>query len=109
MPVYTNQQGIPVTKDAIGNAYASVAASMDNGYQLIGFSGGCEVIRGFVEVIVGGTTIWKEYASSGHPITEVFGTDGPVATTNQSLVVHTQTKTSAATACTANLLYRIVL
>lgn len=109
MAVYTNQQGIPVIKDALGNAWASVAASTAVQYQLIGFSGTTEYVHGFVEVKKGSTTIYKGYVGSSHPLSEVFGTDGPVTATNESLSVHTQNKGSAATACTANLLYRIVL
>jgi len=109
MAVYLNQQPVVLTKDALGNAWVSVAASADKAYQLVAFSGGSSLIACTVDVLAGGTSIWKEFAASGHPASQVFQTDGPVTGTNQTLAVRTQVTGSNAKGCTANLLYRIVL
>ena len=103
---------IPVTssKPSNGNAWASVAASATNSYQLVGFSGGASRHAAAVEVYIGGTLKSRHFTvgKTGCAVSEFYGGLGPVATQGQSLAIRTWGQPGAGPVY-ANLLYRIVL
>ena len=97
----------PVTPIKV--AWASVAASATNPYQLVGFSGGTSAHACTVQVFFGSTVVLSYYSkASGHAVSEFFGEDGPITATNEKLAIKT-TAVIAGEPCYANLLYRIVL
>lgn len=103
---------VPVTsaKASIGNAWASVAASTTNSYQVVGFSGGASRHAAAVELYIGGTLKLRHFTvgKSGCAVSEYYGDLGPVATQNQSVAVRTWGQPGAGPVY-ANLLYRIIL
>jgi len=112
MAIYDGNVAIGVTssKASIGNAWASVAASATNAYQLLGFSGGASRHAASVEVYIGGTLYLQgiTVGKSGCAVSEWFGNLGPMASQGQGLIVRTWGQPGAGP-CYANLMYRIVL
>ena len=102
--------GIQVTKDsATSQAIATLSATSDTQYQVIGWSGSSSINSCAVSLEFGSTVKAKLLANSGVSVGEYYGEDGPVTATNEAVYVRTDNRKGGIGWCTANLIYRIVL